>query len=126
MVLFLALLGAAGTLVHNHEDLAGSNVDLLADGVPLAVYLGLALAGFLPRLRPAASWMLLLSAWVMVIMALAGLIPQTVMVDGFDGFSGHLIVHAIVLAAQVPLIVILIRRLNGTACRWTAPAPNRR
>lgn len=126
MVLCLAAIAGAGTYAHNHAHLVGPGFGLLADGIPIAVYLGLALAGFVPRLRSAASWALLVVAWIMVIMALVGVIPRTVMISASDGFSTHVVAHCVVLAAQVPLIIMLIRRLNGTACRWTAPTPSRR
>ncbi|ALG85015.1 hypothetical protein ACH46_11615 [Gordonia phthalatica] len=121
MVLVLALIALAGALVHNHEDFTGRSFGIFSDVVPLVMYLGVALLGFVPRLRAAATWALLITAWIMVVTALVGLIPRTAMASSAVEYPDHLGVHILVLVVQLPLIVMLIRRLNGAVCRWTAP-----
>lgn len=111
-VLVLALVGVAATLVHNHDDLAGRDFGVFVDAVPVVLYVGLALIGFVSRFRSAASWALLLTAWIFVITALVGLVPRVTMATVPEGYSNHLIAHALVLVMQIPLIVVLVRRLN--------------
>lgn len=120
-VLALTVIALGGALIHNHEDFAGQSFGVFADAVPLMLYLGVALLGFVPRLRSAATWALLIIAWIMVITTLVGLVPRTAMISLPVVNPGHLGVHALTLAAQLPLIIMLIRRLNGVHCRWTAP-----
>ena len=120
VVLILALVALSGALVHNREDFAAGSFGILADAVPIVMFFGVAVLGFAPRARSAATWSLLITSWIMVVTSLVGLIPRTTMISLPADQPGHVWVHLLALLAQAPLIIMLIRRLNGAACRWTA------
>ncbi|NLG48071.1 hypothetical protein [Gordonia sp. (in: high G+C Gram-positive bacteria)] len=120
MLLALAVVAVGGTHIHNHQDVDGTSLGPIVYWAPVVVYVGLALLAFIPRFRSAASWALMVCAWVMVVIVLVGVLPRGSWQSSFEN-SHHYLMHTVVLIAQIPMIVMLVRRLNGEACRWTAP-----
>ena len=114
VVLMAATLALTGAILHNLGAFGGRSLGVIADSVPVAIYLGAAGLGFLARTRTAATWVLLVMGWVMVVTALLGVVPRSVDQLASDR-SAYLVLHAVVLVTQVPLIIVLIRRLNRDA-----------
>lgn len=119
MMLALAAVAVGGTHVHNQQAAEGASLGSIADWAPAVAYLGLALLAFVPKFRSAATWALMICAWVMVIIALVSFLPRGSW-GSFDT-SSHYAMHVVFLVTQIPIIVMLVRRLNGEACRWTTP-----
>ncbi|EGD53751.1 hypothetical protein [Gordonia neofelifaecis] len=120
-VLLLAILAVAGVLVHNRVDTPDEPLLSPMNVALTAVYLVLAILGFMRITRPAASWMLMIWAWIMVVASLISLMPQATWAGSPTNVDVHYGSHVLFGACQIPLIIILIRRLNGDVCRWTAP-----
>lgn len=118
VLLGLTVVAAAGVLLHNRVDLPTTTVEVLYWG-PAVVYVVAGLLGCVPRLQVAANWALLVWAWAMVITALITMIPSTAGKDFRADPAVHYSIHILIVVLQIPLIVMLLRRLAGESCRWT-------